>query len=132
MVFLDLGRPQVNSRFPTLPFTLRAGKDERAWRMGVVECKNHGMFVEYPVLFEKPDELVAQVKFTALLLPSGNVARTTGGPPPAVESELAIEDPVRPAHASPPSQTFSESGGDGAGPAQLRLRPARASLGSGR
>jgi len=37
----------------TLPFTLRAGKDERAWRMGVVECKNHGMFVEYPVLFEK-------------------------------------------------------------------------------
>ena len=52
---------EVNSRFPTLPFTLRAGKDERAWRMGVVECKNHGMFVEYPVLYEKPDEVVAQV-----------------------------------------------------------------------
>ena len=25
---------EVNTRFPTLPFTLRAGKDERAWRMG--------------------------------------------------------------------------------------------------
>ena len=37
------------------------------------------MFVEYPVLYEKPEEVVAQYKFTALLLPSGNVARTTGG-----------------------------------------------------
>jgi len=85
---------EVNSRFPTLPFTLRAGKDERAWRMGVVECKNHGMFVEYPVLYEKAEELVAQVKFTALLLPSGNVVRTTGGPAPAATSEHAIEDPA--------------------------------------
>merc|ERR1711957_342036 len=56
---------EVNARFPTLPFTLRAGKDERAWRMGVVECKNHGMFVEYPVLYEKAEEVVAQYKFTA-------------------------------------------------------------------
>jgi curved DNA binding protein len=85
---------EVNSRFPTLPFTLRAGKDERAWRMGVVECKNHGMFVEYPVLYEKPDEVVAQYKFTALLLPSGNVVRTTGGPPPIATSEHTIEDPA--------------------------------------
>ena len=34
---------EVNQRFPTLPFTLRAG-DERAWRMGVVECVKHGLF----------------------------------------------------------------------------------------
>ena len=53
---------EVNARFPTLPFTLRAGKDERAWRMGVVECKNHGMFTEYPVLYEKQGEHVAQVR----------------------------------------------------------------------
>jgi len=83
---------EVNTRFPTLPFTLRAGKDERAWRMGVVECKNHGMFVEYPVLYEKPEEVVAQYKFTALLLPSGNVARTTGGPAPTATSEHKLED----------------------------------------
>lgn len=82
---------EVNSRFPTLPFTLRAG-DERTWRMGVVECVKHGLFIEYPVLFEKPDELVAQVKFTALLLPSGNVARTTTGPPPNAASELSVQD----------------------------------------
>jgi len=85
---------EVNGRFPTLPFTLRAGKDERVWKMGVVECKNHGMFVEYPVLYEKPEEVVAQVKFTALLLPSGNVVRTTGGPPPQAKSEHTIEDPA--------------------------------------
>ena len=82
---------EVNSKFPTLPFTLRAG-DERAWRMGVVECVKHGLFIEYPVLYEKPEELVAQVKFTAALLPSGNVARTTTSPPPNAVSELKLED----------------------------------------
>jgi hypothetical protein len=46
----------------------------------------------YPVLFEKAGEYVAQSKFTALLLPSGNVARITGAPPPNVQSEKKIED----------------------------------------
>eukprot|EP00966_Prymnesium_polylepis_P168659 3899987-Prymnesium_polylepis.1 len=45
-------RRQVNQRFPTMPFTLRAG-DERNWRMGVVECVKHNLFTEYPVLFDK-------------------------------------------------------------------------------
>jgi len=82
---------EVNARFPTLPFTLRAG-DERAWRMGVVECVKHGLFNEYPVLYEKQDEFVAQVKFTACLLPSGNVARLTTGPAPPAKSECTLED----------------------------------------
>merc|ERR1712087_820015 len=82
---------EVNQRFPTLPFTLRAG-DERNWRMGVVECVKHGLFIEYPVLVEKPEEFVAQVKFTALLLPSGNVARLTNGPPPFAQSEYSVQD----------------------------------------
>mmetsp|Transcript_74028 Transcript_74028/g.123622 ORF Transcript_74028/g.123622 Transcript_74028/m.123622 type:complete len:415 (+) Transcript_74028:93-1337(+) len=82
---------EVEKRFPTLPFTLRAG-DERAWRMGVVECVKHGLFIEYPVLYEKPDEFVAQIKLTALLLPSGNVARITTGPAPTAESEKSVQD----------------------------------------
>jgi len=83
---------EVNQRFPTLPFTLRAG-DERSWRLGVTECVKHGLFIEYPVLFEKPGEYVAQIKFTALLLPSGNVARITGNvPPPNVASKYSLED----------------------------------------
>lgn len=83
---------EVNQRFPTLPFTLRAG-DERSWRLGVTECVKHSLFIEYPVLFEKPGEFVAQVKFTALLLPSGNVARITGSvSPPNVASNFTLED----------------------------------------
>ena len=49
---------EVNTRFPTMPFTLRAG-DEKVWRMGVVECVKHDLFIEYPVLYEKPEEYVA-------------------------------------------------------------------------
>lgn len=82
---------EVNQRFPTMPFTLRAG-DERNWRMGVVECVKHNLFTEYPVLFDKEGTFVAQFKFTIMLLPSGNAARITGGPAPEATSELAIED----------------------------------------
>ena len=69
---------EVNARFPTLPFTLRAG-DEKQWRLGVTECVKHGLFTEYPVLYEKADAIIAHVKFTALLLPSGNVVRLDVG-----------------------------------------------------
>jgi len=82
---------EVNQRFPTMPFTLRAG-DEKAWRLGVSECVKHNLFIEYPVLYEKPEEFVAQYKFTALMLPSGNTARITAGPPVAASSELKVED----------------------------------------
>merc|ERR1719164_18360 len=83
---------EVNARFPTMPFTLRAG-DEKGWRMGVVECVKHDLFIEYPVLFEKPEEFVAQYKFTALLMPSGKTARITQGPPVNATSECSVTDP---------------------------------------
>jgi len=83
---------EVNQRFPTMPFTLRAG-DERNWRMGVVECVKHELFTEYPVLLEKEGVFVAQYKFTIMLLPSsGNAIRITGGPAPEAKSELSIQD----------------------------------------
>merc|ERR1719197_628894 len=82
---------EVNQRFPTMPFTLRAG-DEKAWRMGVVECVKHDLFIEYPVLYEKPEEFVAQYKFTQIMLPSGNTARITSGPPVNASSENAVTD----------------------------------------
>jgi len=83
---------EVNQRFPTMPFTLRAGSDEKAWRLGVTECVKHDLFIEYPVLYEKPEEFVAQYKFTALMLPSGNTARITHGPPVAAQSEQSVAD----------------------------------------
>merc|ERR1719446_1296279 len=62
---------EVNRRFPALPFTLRAIEDEGVARIGVSEAKRHELLDEYPVLKEKPDEFVAQFKFTVLLLPGG-------------------------------------------------------------
>ena len=76
-----------------MPFTLRAG-DEKQWKMGVIECVKHDLFIEYPVLYEKPEEFVAQYKFTALLLPSGNTARITGALAPAATSEKSVTDPA--------------------------------------
>merc|ERR1712048_387496 len=62
---------EVNRRFPALPFTLRAIEDESVARIGVSEAKRHELLDEFPVLKEKPDEFVAQFKFTVLLLPGG-------------------------------------------------------------
>lgn len=63
----------MNSKHPTLPFSLRAFDDEKSARMGVVECQKHDLVVPYPVLFEKDGSLVVHVKFTLLILPSGTV-----------------------------------------------------------
>merc|ERR1711904_600395 len=62
---------EVNRRFPALPFTIRAIEDEQVARIGVSEARRHELLEEYPVLKEKPDEIVAQFKFTVLLLPGG-------------------------------------------------------------
>merc|ERR1711957_743735 len=70
---------EVNRRFPALPFTLRAIEDEQVARVGVSEAKRHELLEEYPVLKEKADEVVAQFKFTVLLLPGGT-KKITGLP----------------------------------------------------
>ena len=62
---------EVNEKFPTLPFTLRAFDDEKQARMGVVECQKHDLMMPYPALHEKEGSLVVHFKFTLLLLPSG-------------------------------------------------------------
>ena len=49
---------EVNKRFPTMPFTLRAVEAEQK-RFGLVECINHGLLHPYPVLHEKSGELVS-------------------------------------------------------------------------
>jgi len=62
---------EINTKFPVLPFTLRALDDERQARMGIVECLKHELVYPYPVLFEKKGDHVVHFKFTALILPSG-------------------------------------------------------------
>jgi curved DNA binding protein len=75
---------EVNGKFPTLPFTLRAFGDEKQARMGVVECQKHDLMMPYPALHEKEGSLVVHFKFTLLLLPSGTVRITEGGIDPAL------------------------------------------------
>jgi len=67
---------EVNKRFPTLPFTLRALPDETNAKMGVRECVAHELVVPYPVLYERPGDQIAHCKFTVLLLASGTVKIT--------------------------------------------------------
>jgi methionine aminopeptidase len=77
---------EMNTKFPTLPFTLRAFEDEKTARMGVVECQKHDLVVPYPVLLEKEGSLVVHFKFTVLLLPSGTVRITEGAIDPTLYS----------------------------------------------
>merc|ERR1711962_295295 len=68
---------EVEKKHQTMPFTLRALEDESKSRMGVKECVEHQLLDPYTVLYEKDSELVAQFKFTVLLMPNGPL-RITG------------------------------------------------------
>eukprot|EP01006_Ploeotia_vitrea_P018199 TRINITY_DN49461_c0_g1_i1.p1 TRINITY_DN49461_c0_g1~~TRINITY_DN49461_c0_g1_i1.p1 ORF type:complete len:425 (-),score=32.34 TRINITY_DN49461_c0_g1_i1:101-1375(-) len=64
---------EVNKRFPTMPFTLRALDDERNSKMGIRECVNHDLLASYPICYEKKGDIVVHVRFTLLLLPNGTL-----------------------------------------------------------
>ncbi|KAI9554446.1 hypothetical protein GHT06_019718 [Daphnia sinensis] len=84
---------EVNSKCGTMPFSLRNLEDEKKARMGVVECVSHKLLEPFHVLYEKPNEIVAQFKFTVLLMPNGP-QKITGLPfdPTAFQSENSITD----------------------------------------
>mmetsp|Transcript_20295 Transcript_20295/g.22989 ORF Transcript_20295/g.22989 Transcript_20295/m.22989 type:complete len:386 (-) Transcript_20295:218-1375(-) len=84
---------EVNARFPTLPFSLGAMSDDKAAKVGVVECVNHNLLHPYPVLKEKEGDIVAHFKYTVLLLGKGTVALTQGDLVPAdFTTENKVED----------------------------------------
>ncbi|KAF4722452.1 putative metalloprotease arx1, partial [Perkinsus olseni] len=62
---------EADRRFPSGAFSLADFKDITGARYGVQEALKHELLHEYPVLCEKPNEIVAQFKFTVLLLPGG-------------------------------------------------------------
>ena len=67
---------EVDTRFPTFPFTVRAFEDEKSAKLGLVECLKHGLLTPYPILSEKAGEFVAHIKFTALITATGTVKIT--------------------------------------------------------
>ncbi|XP_049869773.1 proliferation-associated protein 2G4 [Pectinophora gossypiella] len=85
---------EVRNKHGNMPFNLRHFDKETSARLGVVECVNHKLIEPFQVLYERPGELVAQFKFTALLLPSGT-HRITGLPfdKSTCKSERSIKDP---------------------------------------
>ncbi|XP_008789134.2 ERBB-3 BINDING PROTEIN 1-like [Phoenix dactylifera] len=81
---------EINQKFPILPFTARALEEKRA-RLGLVECVNHDLLQPYPVLHEKPGDLVAHIKFTVLLMPNGS-DRITSHPLQELKPTRSIDD----------------------------------------
>ncbi|CAN6463231.1 unnamed protein product [Victoria cruziana] len=81
---------EINQKFPILPFTARALEEKRA-RIGLVECVHHDLLQPYPVLHEKPGDLVAHIKFTVLLMPNGS-DRITSHPLQELQPTKSIED----------------------------------------
>jgi curved DNA binding protein len=72
---------EIDSKFPTMPFTMRHFDDERTAKLGITECSSHGLLTPYPILHERKGAKVAHFKCTVLLLPSGT-ARASGLPLP--------------------------------------------------
>jgi len=60
---------EINKRFPTLPFAIRAMTDVTGAKVGIRECMNHHMLMPYPVLTEQNGEFVAQFKGTIVVQP---------------------------------------------------------------
>lgn len=67
---------EVTDRFPTLCFSARSFEDEITAKLGISECMKHDLIVPYPILLEKPGEIVAQFKLTAIILQTGTIAIT--------------------------------------------------------
>jgi len=71
---------EVNKRFPTLPFSMRALTNQTAAKVGVRECINHDMLIPYPVLSEHRGEFVAQFKCTIVVQPRSTAVIAGGAP----------------------------------------------------
>jgi len=65
----------ILKKHAVFPFNIR-DLDAKVVNFAIKECVEHDLVYPYPVLFEKSGDLVAQVKFTALLLPSGTIKLT--------------------------------------------------------
>jgi methionine aminopeptidase len=68
----------VNTKYPTLPFSIRGFEDLTGAKVGVKECLTHELLMDYPVLGEKKGEFIAQFKATIAIQPK-SVAVLCGG-----------------------------------------------------
>lgn len=83
---------QVNSKSPTMPFSIRQIEDPITAKVGVKECIDHDLLTTYPVLVEKDGETVAQFKATVCILQKGTTI--LAGNLPLAESSFSTENKV--------------------------------------
>eukprot|EP01104_Vermistella_antarctica_P008114 TRINITY_DN202_c0_g1_i1.p1 TRINITY_DN202_c0_g1~~TRINITY_DN202_c0_g1_i1.p1 ORF type:complete len:425 (-),score=143.23 TRINITY_DN202_c0_g1_i1:136-1410(-) len=81
----------INKRFPVMPFSTRSLEGSRAI-LGLSEIVKHKLVEPYPVLYDRPNEIVVQFKFTALILPTIIDKITLSPSLPHVSSEFKIKD----------------------------------------
>lgn len=69
----------INNKYPTYPFSLRKFEGNRTRTLaGLKECLSHELVTDYPVLHEKPDDFVAQFKFTVVVRPEKSPFKVCG------------------------------------------------------
>lgn len=77
---------KIEKSHPKMPFSLREIDDSRV-RLGITECVRHELLQTHPVLYEREGEVVAQVKFCVLLMPSGAIKITGGDIDESIKSD---------------------------------------------
>ncbi len=83
----------ISKYYDTLAFSQRSVREALGSKalLALKEMTEHNMLNEYPVLYEKKNDLVAQFKFTALILPA-KIEKLNSAPLPFVSSALKVED----------------------------------------
>ena len=85
---------EIVNEFKTFPFSLRQLKDERAGKVGVVECVRYGVLRQYDVDAEKEDKPVARLLTTVAITKNG-LTVLAGAPKPDLsnlKTKNKIED----------------------------------------
>ncbi|KAL2358366.1 curved DNA-binding protein [Cryomyces antarcticus] len=75
---------EIVKKFGTFPFSLRQLEDERAAKVGVVECVRGNVLRQYEVVGDKDNESVARL-FTTVAITKNGLTRLCAPPPPDLE-----------------------------------------------
>lgn len=80
---------EIIHKFHSMPFNLRWLSDQKAAKMGIVECWRHNLVDPYPVLCCQSGEVVVHLKLTVAVTPT-SVIKLTGHPLQQHQSQLKI------------------------------------------
>ncbi|KAI9864138.1 MAG: Curved DNA-binding protein (42 kDa protein) [Trichoglossum hirsutum] len=75
---------EIKQKFGTFPFSLRQLEDERAAKMGVVECVRGNVLRQYEVVGDKDGEAVARL-FSTIAITKNGITRLAAPPTPDLD-----------------------------------------------